>query len=194
MKMLSGLGRKRTVLGRGMNSAGASMRLRGSNRSIVGRLRSLQSGEEGQAILETTLCFVFIVLPVVFGLFGFGIYIAYQQALTQAVGAAGVRVGSDRNVSADPCADALTTVVNASPLYLNASNLTLTVTFAPAGSSTFATLGGKTCSTATLGGGTAGGTAVVAATYKVPCMIPKVPGLTRIVCQSVGAVVTEYVY
>jgi Flp pilus assembly protein TadG len=194
MKMLSGLGRKRATLGRGMNSAGASTRLRGSNGSIVGRLRSLHSGEEGQAILETTLCLVFLLLPVVFGVFGFGIYIAYQQALTQGVGAAGLRVGSDRGVSSDPCLDALNTIVGASPLYLNPSNLTLTVTFAPAGSSTFASLGGKTCSTATLGGATPGGTAVVAATYKVPCFIPKVPGLTRIVCQSVGAVVTEYVY
>ena len=192
MKMLEGLRRQRPMLARDIKRAGASKSPRGSTRSISGRIRSLQSGEEGQAIVETTVCLVFIVLPLVFGLFMFGLYIAYYQDLTQAVGAAGVRVGSDRGVSSDPCADALATIQGTSPLNLTASNLTLTVTYAQPGSSSFTTLGGNSCpgNANSILGTTYGGTAVVSATYIVPCPVP----FAKFVCQPVGAQVTEYVY
>jgi TadE-like protein len=187
MKMLNGLGRQLPMVGRNKKRAGASKSQPISACSLIGRVRSLHSGEEGQAILETTLCLVFVLLPLVFGMFFFGLYIAYYQDLTQAVGAAGVRVGSDRGNSLDPCADALTTMNGASPLVLTPANLTLTVTF------NGTTLGGKTCANASLGS-TYGGTAVVSASYIIPCPVPAIPGLKRVVCQPVQAQVTEYVY
>lgn len=149
----------------------------------------LHSGKEGQAIVEFALLLP-ILLMLIIGLFGFGLYIAYFQALTQAVGAGGQVLAHSRGVSSNPCADALTAIQAASPLKIDPANITVTVTFN--GSS----LGGSNNScpgTASTNLGTAGGgTVVVGATYTYPCLFFN--WHTSIICTPLSAQVTEYEY
>ena len=179
----------------GMRRAAASKSEYAESRFSSGRVGArLRSGGEGQSLVEFALVLP-LLLMLVFGLFYFGLYIAYFQSLAQAVGAGGQTLAHERGNTTNPCADALTAIENASPLLINPSKITLTVTFTPYGGSPVA-LGGNSCaglstdSNTELGGKIQGGNILVGASYTFPCPIP----WSKIVCSPLYAQVQEYVY
>jgi Flp pilus assembly protein TadG len=129
-----------------------------------------------------------VLLMLVMGLFWLGLWIAYYQALTQAVGAGGQVLAHDRGNSTNPCADALAAMQAASPLYLNPANITVTVSLngTSLGGSNNSCPGNALSDLGTAGGGTV----QVRATYTYTCKIP----WSTTVCSSLYAQVTEYVY
>jgi Flp pilus assembly protein TadG len=177
----------------GMSRGAVTERVSIPVRPIGGRFRAcLRSGDEGQSIVEFAFVLPLMVL-LVMGLFGLGLFIAYYQALTQATGEAAQTLAKSRAITADPCATTLTALEAASPLHLNPSSITLTVQFAPLNSTTFTTLGGNSCPTtasSSLGGTTSGGTVIVGVSYIYSCHLP----FSSVVCQPITSQVTEYVY
>jgi Flp pilus assembly protein TadG len=176
------------VLPRGLNRAAGASRTSVKAQSIDGWLRaSFRCGDEGQSLLE--MAFVLpVLLMLVMGLFWLGLWIAYYQALTQAVGAGGQVLAHDRGNSTNPCADALAAMQAASPLYLNPANITVTVSLngTSLGGSNNSCPGNALSDLGTAGGGTV----QVRATYTYTCKIP----WSTTVCSSLYAQVTEYVY
>jgi hypothetical protein len=184
----------------GMKRAAVSKNEHTEARFSRGRVGSrLHCGKEGQSIVEFALVLPILMILVV-GLFGFGLYIAYFQDLTQAVGNAGQTLAQERGSATplNPCADALAAIKSASPLYMNTANITLVVKFTPYGGTTPVVLGGNSCSgsdtNTELGGKTSGGQVFVSAQYAYPCLFFSWSNLSKIVCQPLYAQVTEYVY
>jgi Flp pilus assembly protein TadG len=175
-----------------MNNAQASEAIPVEARPARARRRAcLRRDEEGQSLVEFALVLPVLML-VVFGMFAFGFYIAYFQAVTQAVGIAGQKVANSRNDVTDPCATAVTALEQASPLYINPAKLSVQVWFEEPGSSTYNELGTNTCSgtQSTVLGTQGGGSVEVIAIYTYPCVIPYQKGI----CNPITAGVIEYVY
>ncbi|MGP8173229.1 MAG: TadE/TadG family type IV pilus assembly protein [Terracidiphilus sp.] len=200
MKNPNGLRGQAMALMPGMRRAAASKNEHAEARFPGGRVGSrLHSGKEGSAIVEFALMMPVLLILIV-GLFGFGLYISYAQDLTQAVGNAGETLAHERGASTplNPCADALTAIQAASPLYMSPTKITLVVKFTPYGGTTPVVLGGNSCSgsddNTELGGKTPGGTVFVSAQYSYPCLYFSWLNLANMVCQPLYAQVTEYVY
>jgi hypothetical protein len=175
-----------------MNNAQASEGIRVNARSARNRVRSaLRCGEEGQSLVEFALVLPMLMF-VVMGMFAFAFYIAYYQALTQAVGSAGQQVAASRGVITDPCATALTALEGASPLYINPAKASVQVLFEAKGGSSYTSLGTNTCSgtESSVLGTSSGGSIEVIVTYTYPCVIP----YQKMICHPIIAGVTEYVY
>jgi len=189
MKVLNAIRPQTQSIKPGLIRVEASKDARPHTRFPAARLRSFRgAGEEGNAILEMAFALPILVM-MVFGLFYFGIYIAYYQALTQAVGAAGQYLSHDRGYAANPCLIAVQQMQAASPMNLLSNNLSVQVLY------NGASLGTNSCSgTASSNlGTTGGGTVQVIGTYNTNCPIPTVT-TNRIFCSPLVAQVTEYVY
>lgn len=152
--MLSGLRRECTMIVRDMNHAGASARLRGSARSIVGRARSLRSGEEGQALVETALATMLLLLPLMLAMFSLSMALYSYQRLGFATFTAAQEVGVGRGTlpGGDPCATVATAVTNSLPGW-TASKFTyeLWITDTSGTSHQFGPYSGTAASTCTTG-------------------------------------------
>ena len=175
-----------------MNNAQASEGIRVNARSVRNRVRAgLRRSEEGQSLVEFALVLPMLMF-IVMGLFAFGFYISYYQAITQAVGSAGQQVAASRGVITDPCATALTALEGASPLYINPAKASVQVLFEAKGDSSYTSLGTNTCSgtESSVLGVSSGGSIEVIVTYTYPCVIP----YQKMICHPIIAGVTEYVY
>jgi Flp pilus assembly protein TadG len=129
-----------------------------SCRRQTARQRAKVSGEEGSALVETSL-----VIPIIFlmmtGIFSFSIALYQKLELAQAV-ASGARYLSVDRGDTDPCAAAVAKIYAAAPTLTQSS---ITTTFVLNGT----TYNGKTCSGTT--NMVSGGNAQLTATY--PCTL-----------------------
>jgi Flp pilus assembly protein TadG len=138
----------------------------GKARTASGRLLAwLRRGDEGQALMETSLVLVFILLPLMTGIFVFS-YTMHQWILLQSAASQGIQtLALSQNVPgiADPCTAATTTITQATSL--NSSLIGITFYNGPVGGAVITS--GSTCE-----GITKGTQLTVALTY--PCSYAKV--------------------
>jgi Flp pilus assembly protein TadG len=161
-----------------------------------GRAAKQRRGEEGQAIVEFALVLPMLMV-IMMGIFGFGLYIANFQMLTTAVSAGGQALSRDRNVatngSGDPCADTLAAMEQAAPTLNTAllTSITITMNGTPVsgtGSSFTCKSSASAMSTTAVNGVTTGGSVTVHATYTTPCLVPFV----KFTCIPLQSQITEY--
>jgi Flp pilus assembly protein TadG len=119
-----------------------------------GRIRLDTGNEEGQALLEFTICLP-ILLLVVTGIFTFGIVLNNYLVLTNAVTIGAQQLALSRGQTTDPCATTVTAVSGAS---LNLTAATLSYTIILNGNSYSGTSSGfsPTCSSSSPTTGAAG--------------------------------------
>lgn len=163
---------------------------------LHGRAETKRRRENGQALTEMAFMLP-VLMMLMIGLFGFGLYIANYQMLTTAVDAGGQALSRDRSVATsgtgDPCADTLTAMKNAAPTLETAllTNITITMNgtaVSGTGSSFSCKADAADMNTTAVDGVTTGGSVTVQATYKTPCIVP----FLSVTCVPLQAKITEY--
>jgi Flp pilus assembly protein TadG len=119
-------------------------------RGILDRIRSFpgSTGEDGQSLVEFAMTLP-IFLMVITGIFTFGIALNNYILLTNATNVGALQLAISRQQTTDPCATAVTAIVNAAPMLTSAN---LTYAFSLNGVS----YSGKTCSSTSTTTGAAG--------------------------------------
>jgi len=139
---------------------------------IVSTLRLRSGNEEGQSLVEFSLCLP-VMLLILTGIFAFGTAINNDLMLTNATSVAAMQLAISRGQVLDPCAAAGAAVYAAAPA-LTSGNLKFAFVLNGAGYSATTSGGTPTCSSASTSTGAAGNLVLGAAiqvTVTYPCSL-----------------------
>jgi Flp pilus assembly protein TadG len=175
-----------TALKRGFRHAAKSMEFTAPLGSLVRRVRSMRSGDQGSALVEIALVMP-MLLAVITAICAFAVAFNNQLTLTSAVGSGAQYLQLIRLTTTNPCADTLTAIENAAP-NLTPASINLSINF-----------NGTTVTSNSCAGDQSylvqGQSVTVSATY--PCALPIMPmgyGTKFVSSCQLAAKVTEYEY